>query len=124
MRTRDSAFRKNHHPLYGPERFTYLPESNSYRCPAGQQLNYVALNVRNRTHAYIGSRKCSFASGFTFAHFISSAICNPPHSPMPDQPWMQCGGSVLCVFPVNDLLWQCGAELLISERTSNQGGCK
>src|ERR1700674_2098949 len=28
MRTRDSALRKNS-PLYGPERFTYLPESNS-----------------------------------------------------------------------------------------------
>src|SRR6266481_2734904 len=56
MRTRDSALRKNS-PLYGPERFTFLPESNSYRCPAGQQLNFVGLNVRNRTHAYIGSRK-------------------------------------------------------------------
>jgi transposase len=56
MRTRDSALRKNS-PLYGPDRFTYLPESNSYRCPAGQELNFVGLNVRNRTHAYIGSRK-------------------------------------------------------------------
>ena len=56
MRTRDSALRKNS-PLYGPERFTYLPESNRYLCPAGQQLNFVGLNVRNRTHAYIGSRK-------------------------------------------------------------------
>src|SRR5437879_4819788 len=56
MRTRDSALRKNS-PLYGPDRFTYLPESNSYRCPAGQPLNFVGLNVRNRTHAYIGSRK-------------------------------------------------------------------
>src|SRR5271169_2394626 len=56
MRTRDSALRKNN-PLYGPERFTFLPESNSYRCPAGQPLNFVGLNVRNRTHAYIGSRK-------------------------------------------------------------------
>ncbi len=46
--------RKNS-PLYGPERFTYLPESNSYRCPAGQQLNYGGLNVRNRAHAYIGT---------------------------------------------------------------------
>jgi hypothetical protein len=44
-------------PLYGLDRFTYLPESNSYRCPAGEQLNFVGLNVRNRTHAYIGSRK-------------------------------------------------------------------
>ena len=56
MRTRDSALRKNN-PLYGPDRFTYLSESNSYRCPAGEQLNFVGLNVRNRTHAYIGSRK-------------------------------------------------------------------
>jgi hypothetical protein len=56
MRTRDSALRKNN-PLYGPERFTFLPESNSYLCPAGQRLNFVGLNVRNRTHAYIGSRK-------------------------------------------------------------------
>src|SRR5262244_2779349 len=35
----------------------YLPENNSYRCPAGEQLNYVGLNVRNRAHAYIGSAK-------------------------------------------------------------------
>jgi len=56
MRTRDSALRKNNLG-YGPERFTYLPESNSYRCPAGEQLNYVGLNVRNRAHAYIGSAK-------------------------------------------------------------------
>ena len=56
MRTRDSALRKNS-PLYGPDRFTYLPESDTYLCPAGQQLNFVGLNVRNRTHAYIGSRK-------------------------------------------------------------------
>ena len=56
MRTRDSALRKNN-PLYGPERFTYLPASNSYLCPAGEQLNYVGLNVRNRAYAYIGSGK-------------------------------------------------------------------
>jgi hypothetical protein len=56
MRTRDNALRKNN-PLYGPDRFTYLPESNSYLCPAGQQLSFVGLSVRNRTHAYIGSRK-------------------------------------------------------------------
>jgi transposase len=56
MRTRDNALRKNN-PGYGPERFRYLPESNSYRCPAGEQLNYVGLNVRNRAHAYIGSAK-------------------------------------------------------------------
>jgi transposase len=56
MRTRDSALRKNN-PGYGPERFTYEPENNTYRCPAGEQLNYVGLNVRNRAHAYIGSAK-------------------------------------------------------------------
>jgi len=56
MRTRDNVLRKNN-PGYGPERFIYLPESNSYRCPAGEQLNYVGLNVRNRAHAYIGSAK-------------------------------------------------------------------
>jgi transposase len=56
MRTRESAKRKNS-PFYGPERFSYQPESNSYRCPAGEQLNYVGLNVRNRAHAYIGSAK-------------------------------------------------------------------
>jgi hypothetical protein len=56
MRTRDSARRKQS-PFYGPERFTYQAESNSYRCPAGEQLNYVGLNVRNRAHAYIGSAK-------------------------------------------------------------------
>ena len=56
MRTRDSIHRKNS-PFYGPERFTYQPESNSYRCPAGQQLNYVGVNVRNRAHVYIGNRK-------------------------------------------------------------------
>ena len=56
MRTRDSIHRKNS-PFFGPERFTYQPESNSYRCPAGQQLNYGGRSMRNRTYAYIGTRK-------------------------------------------------------------------
>ena len=56
MRTRDSALRKNS-LLYGPERFTYLPESNSYLCPAGQSLNYGGRSARNRTYIYIGTRK-------------------------------------------------------------------
>ncbi len=56
MCTRDSALRKNS-LLYGPERFTYLPESNSYLCPAGEQLNYGGHSARNRTHVYIGTRK-------------------------------------------------------------------
>src|SRR5476649_1964123 len=56
MRTRDSIHRKNS-PFYGSERFTYQPESNSYLCPAGQQLNYGGHNAGNRTHVYIGTRK-------------------------------------------------------------------
>jgi len=56
MRTRDSVRRKNS-PYYGPERFTYQPESNSYICPAGQQLNYGGRSLRNRTRVYIGTRK-------------------------------------------------------------------
>src|SRR5215475_10562668 len=56
MRTRDSVHRKNS-PFYGPEHFTYQPESNSYSCPAGQQLNYGGRSMRNRTYAYIGTRK-------------------------------------------------------------------
>jgi len=52
MSMRNSALRKNN-PGYGPEKFIYLAESNSYRCPAGEQLNYVGLNARNRAHAYL-----------------------------------------------------------------------
>ena len=56
MRTRDSIHRKRS-PFYGPERFTYEADKDRYICPAGQPLNYVGLNVRNRAHAYIGSGK-------------------------------------------------------------------
>ncbi len=56
MRTRDSIHRKNS-PFYGPERFTYQPESNRYICPAGQPLNYGGLSHRNRSYTYIGTRK-------------------------------------------------------------------
>jgi len=44
MRTRDSIRRKNS-PFYGPERFLYQPGSNSYICPAGQQLNYATSGL-------------------------------------------------------------------------------
>ena len=58
MPTRDAVARTRS-PLFGPERFTYQPESNSYLCPAGQQLNYGGRNDRNRAFAYIGTRpKC------------------------------------------------------------------
>lgn len=56
MRTRESALRQNS-SLYGPEQFTYLAESNRYRCPAGQTLTYVGINVRNRTHVYASTDK-------------------------------------------------------------------
>src|SRR5207245_3714558 len=61
MRTRDNALRKNN-PLYGPERFTYLPESNSNVCPAGKQLTNVGLTLRNRPHAYVATTNRSPAS--------------------------------------------------------------
>jgi len=77
MRTRDSVLRKNN-PGYGPERFTYQPESNTYRCPAGAQLNYVGLNVRNRAHAYIGTAKrcgaCSQKAQCTTGRYMYLAI--------------------------------------------------
>src|ERR1700712_3810320 len=56
MPTRDAVGRTRS-PFYGPECFTYLPESNSYICPAGQQLNYGGRNEGNRTFGYIGTRK-------------------------------------------------------------------
>ena len=69
--------RKNS-PFYGPERFTYEPESNSYRCPAGQQLNYGGRSMRNRTYAYIGTRKkcggCGLKAQCTSGAFRSLAI--------------------------------------------------
>src|SRR5450755_2453666 len=77
MRTRDSIHRKNS-PFYGPEQFTYQPESNSYRCPAGQQLNYGGRSDRNRTYVYIGTRKrcgpCSQRPQCTSAAFRCLAI--------------------------------------------------
>jgi transposase len=77
MRTRDSIHRKRS-PFYGPEQFTYQPESNSYRCPAGQQLNYGGRSDRNRTHVYIGTRKrcgsCSQRPQCTSAAFRCLAI--------------------------------------------------
>jgi hypothetical protein len=74
---RDSIHRKNS-PFYGPERFTYQPESNSYRCPAGQPLNYGGRNLRNRTYAYIGTRKrcgaCALKAQCTSGAFRFLAI--------------------------------------------------
>ena len=49
MQTHGSIHRKNS-PFYGPERFTYQPESNRYICPAGQPLNYGGRVHRNRAY--------------------------------------------------------------------------
>jgi transposase len=77
MRTRDSVHRKNS-PFYGPEQFTYQPESNRYICPAGQVLNYGGRNQRNRTYAYIGTRKrcgaCALKAQCTSGAFRYLAI--------------------------------------------------
>jgi len=77
MRTRDSIHRKNS-PFYGPEQFTYQPEHNRYICPAGQVLNNGGRKRRNRTYAYIGTRKrcgaCSLKAQCTSGVFRSLAI--------------------------------------------------
>jgi transposase len=77
MRTRDSIHRKRS-PFFGPERFTYEPDKDRYICPAGQPLNYVGLNVRNRAHAYIGSGKrcgaCSLKPQCTSGRYRYLAI--------------------------------------------------
>ena len=77
MRTRDSIHRKNS-PFYGPERFTYEAEHDRYICPAGQPLNYGGRNLRNRTYAYIGTRKrcgaCSLKAKCTSGAFRFLAI--------------------------------------------------
>src|SRR5262249_30264280 len=36
--------------LYGIEKFTYLPETNSYQCPQGTPLKYVGVKLANRSH--------------------------------------------------------------------------
>jgi len=77
MRTRDSIHRKNS-PFYGPERFTYEAEHNRYICPAGQPLNYGGRSLRNRTYAYIGTRKrcgaCALKAQCTSGAFRFLAI--------------------------------------------------
>jgi hypothetical protein len=72
MRTRDSALRQNNRTTHS----TVPNVSPFFLCPAGQQLNFVALNVRNRTHGYIGSCKrygaCSQKAHCTPGEYRSS----------------------------------------------------
>jgi hypothetical protein len=56
MRTRDSIHRKNS-PFYGPERFTYQPESNSYLCPAGQPLAIAPIPTSEPANVVVPARK-------------------------------------------------------------------
>ncbi len=60
MPTRDAVGRTRS-PFYGPESFTYLPESNSYICPGGQQLNYGGRNERKLARSAIKERARSAA---------------------------------------------------------------
>src|ERR1700756_924773 len=77
MRTRDSIHKKKC-GLYGDERFAYQPESNTYLCPEGKQLNYGGRSLRNRTYAYIGTRKrcggCALKAQCTSGAFRYLAI--------------------------------------------------
>ena len=43
--------------LYGIEKFSFLPETNSYECPEKKRLTYVGINTINRTHGYVATRK-------------------------------------------------------------------
>jgi transposase len=43
--------------LYGVDKFTYVPEENSYICPEGKQLKYTGINKLNRTHLYHSTLK-------------------------------------------------------------------
>jgi transposase len=64
--------------LYGIEKFTYAPETNSYQCPAGKRLTYLGVNPRNRNHIYRATRKrcreCVYKSQCTTGHYRQIAI--------------------------------------------------
>jgi len=55
IRVKESPMPKS--DLYGIEKFTYLPEENSYVCPEGKPLKYVGINKLNRTHLYHSTLK-------------------------------------------------------------------
>jgi hypothetical protein len=55
IRVKESPAPKSN--LYGIEKFTFVPETNSYQCPEGKRLTYVGINAINRTHVYVATRK-------------------------------------------------------------------
>jgi transposase len=64
--------------LYGIEKFTSDPETNSYQCPEGKQLTYLGVNPLNRNHIYRATRKrcreCAHKSQCTTGHYRQIAI--------------------------------------------------
>ncbi len=84
MRTRENALKQSS-PLYGPERFTYQPESNRYLCPDGKQLQYVGISARNRTHALYQHGEalpCMFPEGAMHERQVQdlTSICMNRHA--------------------------------------------
>ena len=63
--------------------FTYLPESNSYICPGGQQLNYGGRNEGNRTFGYIGTRKVRSVPTEIAVHDWTVPVSCHPHEAGP-----------------------------------------
>ena len=78
LRAYPERYPQKEHPFYSPERFTHVPESNRYICPAGQPLNYGGRVYRNRAFNYIGTRKrcgaCALKAQCTSAPFRSLNI--------------------------------------------------
>ena len=73
MRTRDSIHRKNS-PFYGPERFTYQPESNSYRCPEGETAQLCrpeCSQPRSRLYRQRQTLWSMFATGAMYQRAIT-----------------------------------------------------
>jgi transposase len=76
IRVKESPAPKSH--LYGIEKFSYTPETNSYTCPEGKQLTYRGVNLLNRNHIYRATRKrcreCSQKTQCTTGSYRQIAI--------------------------------------------------
>ena len=76
--SRDEYPQKEQSLLWSRAVYIYQPEHNRYICPAGQVLNYGGRNLRNRTYAYIGTRKrcgaCALKAQCTSGAFRFLAI--------------------------------------------------